>query len=217
MVACIDAIDAKVFTNRLWHQLTQRLTDFFDHPLSRPYRVDVFDRFVRDFESKLNQLKLVEMGVKVAREHDSTSYASYLPPLHSLSTDPTAHLTFLNSLLERIPTEKSPDAHVLLLANIAHAKLLYGDVEGTKSEMDAAWKILDGLPSVENRVRADYYKVAADYYKVRSQRPLMYAPLTVERRPKPTTRRITETLCSTLLALKSRPWKSRNGCSERTT
>jgi hypothetical protein len=32
--------------------------------------------------------------------------------------------------------------------------------------MDAAWTILDGLPSVDNRVRADYYKVAADYYKV---------------------------------------------------
>ena len=58
---------------RLWHQLTLKLSDFFDHPLSRPYRVDVFDRFVRDFETKLNQLRLVEMGVKVAREIDSAS------------------------------------------------------------------------------------------------------------------------------------------------
>ena len=48
-----------------------KLAEFFDHPLSKPYRVDVFDRFVRDFETKLNQLKLVEMGVKVAREIDS--------------------------------------------------------------------------------------------------------------------------------------------------
>ena len=56
---------------RLWHQLTRKLGDFFDEPLSRSYRVDVFDRFVRDFEAKLNQLRLVEMGVKVAREIDS--------------------------------------------------------------------------------------------------------------------------------------------------
>ena len=48
-----------------------KLSDFFDHPLSRPYRVDVFDRFVRDFETKLNQLRLVEMGVKVSKEIDS--------------------------------------------------------------------------------------------------------------------------------------------------
>ena len=72
----------------------------------------------------------------------------------------------MKSLLERIPTEKAPDAHVLLLANLAHAKLIYGDLEAAKTDMDAAWDILDGLPSVENRVRADYYKVAADYYKV---------------------------------------------------
>ena len=58
-------------SRRLWHQMTLTLVEFFDHPQSRPYRVDVFDRFVRDFESKLNQLRLVEMGVKVAREIDS--------------------------------------------------------------------------------------------------------------------------------------------------
>lgn len=63
-----------VFTTRLWYQITQKLSEFFDHPLSHPYRVDVFDRFVRDFETKLNQLRLVEMGVKVAREHDSGSF-----------------------------------------------------------------------------------------------------------------------------------------------
>ena len=51
--------------------MTNKLLEFFDHPLSRPYRVDVFNKFVRDFEAKLNQLRLVEMGVKVSKEIDS--------------------------------------------------------------------------------------------------------------------------------------------------
>jgi 26S proteasome regulatory subunit N9 len=76
------------------------------------------------------------------------------------------HLTFLTSLLARIDAEKSQEAYVLLLATIAHAKLLYGDVEGTKADMDKAWKILDQLSGVENGVNAAYYGVAADYYKV---------------------------------------------------
>ncbi|GJE89121.1 PCI-domain-containing protein [Phanerochaete sordida] len=143
-------------SRKLWHQLSIKLAEFFDHPLSRPYRVDVFDRFVRDFENKLNQLRLVEMGVKVAREIDN----------------PNEHLTFLKSLLERVPADSAPDAHVLLLSNVAHTKLAYGDLEGTKTDMDAALVILDSLPSVENRVRADYYKVAADYYKGKAE----YAP-----------------------------------------
>ena len=56
---------------RLWHQLTLKLVEFFDDPASQPYQVDVYDRFVRDFATKLNPLKLVEMGVKVSRQIDS--------------------------------------------------------------------------------------------------------------------------------------------------
>lgn len=57
---------------------------------------------------------------------------------------------------------------MLLLASIAHAKLLYGDLEGTKADMDEALKILDNLENVDNGVNAEYYSVAADYYKVSS-------------------------------------------------
>lgn len=57
--------------HRLWHQLTLKLFEFYDYPPSKPYRVDTFERFVQDFESKMNQLRLVEMAVKVSKEIDS--------------------------------------------------------------------------------------------------------------------------------------------------
>ncbi|KAF9007150.1 hypothetical protein BDQ17DRAFT_261781 [Cyathus striatus] len=138
-----------LYTKKLWHQLTQKLFQFYDHPLAAPYAVDVFIRFVTDFETKINQLRLVELGVKAAKEIDN----------------PQTHLTFLTSILSRLNTEKSPEAHVLLLSSIAHAKLLYGDLEGTKTDMDTALGILDNLESVEGSVNAAYYGVAADYYK----------------------------------------------------
>jgi len=140
-------------SRKLWHQLTLKLFEFFDHPASKPYRVDVFDKFVRDFESRMNQLRLVEMGVKVSREIDN----------------PQTQLLFLTDLLSRVNTEKSKDAHVLLLASLAHAKLVFGDLEGTKTDLDAALKILDELPSVEGMVYAGYYGVAADYYKAKGE------------------------------------------------
>jgi len=145
-----------LYTRKLWHQLTKKLFEFFDFPAALPYRVDVFERFVRDFESKINKLRLAEMGVKVAKDIDN----------------PQIHLSFLTSLLSRINTIESKEAHVLLLASIAHAKLLYGDLEGTRSDMDAAWKILDTLENVESGVNAAYYGVAADYYKAKAE----YAP-----------------------------------------
>lgn len=76
-------------------------------------------------------------------------------------------MLFFKELLDRIPTSKAPDAHVLLLATISRSKLKYGDLEGAKVDMDEAWKILDDLSDVESRVRAAYYHIAAAYYKVR--------------------------------------------------
>jgi 26S proteasome regulatory subunit N9 len=72
----------------------------------------------------------------------------------------------LTDLLSRIAQDQSRDAHVLVLSTLAHAKLLFGDLEGSKTDIDAAWKVLDNLDAVENTVNGAYYRVAADYYKV---------------------------------------------------
>lgn len=55
---------------RLWHQLTMTLEAFLAQPLSAPFHVDLFNNFVRDFEGKLNQLKLVELSVRVSKQID---------------------------------------------------------------------------------------------------------------------------------------------------
>jgi hypothetical protein len=70
---------------RLWHQLTQKVDEFFDHALSKPYRVDVYTRFVRDFEERLNPLRLAEMGIKISQDIDSA--LSLLPTPFVLLTD----------------------------------------------------------------------------------------------------------------------------------
>ena len=60
--------------------MTLAIFDFLAHPLSPSYQVDLFNKFIRDFESKLNQLKLVEIGVKVSRQL-SGWWLNQLPPL----------------------------------------------------------------------------------------------------------------------------------------
>jgi 26S proteasome regulatory subunit N9 len=84
-----------------------------------------------------------------------------------MSSDPNAILTFLTSLLERISKEKSREAWIMLVSSIAHTKLIFGDLAGTKVDMDECQKLLDDLDGVEPSVHAAYYEVAADYYKVR--------------------------------------------------
>ncbi|KAF8680861.1 hypothetical protein RhiXN_04326 [Rhizoctonia solani] len=135
----------KQHERKLWHQLTLTLFEFLQHPNSGPFQVDLFTKFVRDFEDKLNQLKLVSMGVTVSRQLD----------------DPNAILTFLSSLLERISKEKSREAWILLVSSIAHTKLIFGDLAGTKVDTDECQKLLDDLDGVEPSAKADY----VPYYK----------------------------------------------------
>lgn len=43
--------------------------------------------------------------------------------------------------MSRVGKSKSPEAYALLLSSLAHAKLLYGDMQGTKTDMDEALKV----------------------------------------------------------------------------
>lgn len=154
--------------SRLWHQLTLTIFEFLDHPLSPPYQVDLFNKFIRDFESKLNQLKLVEIGVKVSRQLSGKHSVVFTCMLLNAgdSIEPNEILAFLSSLLSRIDKAEHPAAYVLALSTLAHAKLVFGDLVGTKTDIDACSTILDDLDGVEQNVNAAFYGVAADYYKV---------------------------------------------------
>lgn len=147
-----------LYRKKLWYQLTQAVSQFFDHPLSKPYRVDVFQRLVRDIEPRINQLSLAKLGARVSKE----------------ITDPTQHLGLLTSLMTRVNKSKHPEAYALLLSTLASAKLIYGDMQGTKTDMDEALKILDDLDGIDPPVNAAYYSVAADYFKAKPDYPAFY-------------------------------------------
>ncbi|KAH8822798.1 hypothetical protein DL96DRAFT_1714263 [Flagelloscypha sp. PMI_526] len=146
-----------LYERKLWHQLTKTLFAFMDVPEAKPFRIDTFSGFVRDFESKINQLRLVELAVKIHKDIDN----------------PQAQLEFLTSLSPRLSTAaQDGPAGVLLLATIAHAKLMYGDVEGAKTDMDESLKKMDQVsdrPDMENVVRAACYAVGADFFKARGE------------------------------------------------
>ena len=62
---------------KLWHQLTDVLVDFFSNPLSAPQRLLIFKEFILGFGEKINQLKLVRLGLLAATQCPSPSI---LPP-----------------------------------------------------------------------------------------------------------------------------------------
>ena len=62
---------------KLWYQLTLTIEDFLNHPDSQtpPIQIDLYDKFVKRFSSKINQLQLAAIGVKVARQYQEPAKA----------------------------------------------------------------------------------------------------------------------------------------------
>jgi hypothetical protein len=53
-----------LWERKLWHQLTDKLIEFFDNPASTDLRLEFYKVFIIKFADKLNQLKLVELALK---------------------------------------------------------------------------------------------------------------------------------------------------------
>lgn len=81
--------------------------------------------------------------------------------------DDNERLAFLTSLADRVNKPSSQDAYVYATADVASVKLRLKDFDAARADLDKSQKILDSFDSVENIVRAAFYKVNADYYHVR--------------------------------------------------
>lgn len=57
-----------LWERKLWHQLTDKLVEFFNDPASAPQRLQFYKVFILKFADKINQLKLVDLALKAASQ-----------------------------------------------------------------------------------------------------------------------------------------------------
>lgn len=57
---------------KLWHELTDKLVEYFEQAESAKQRIPLFETFIKSFAKKINQLKLVQLGLKAATEYKGT-------------------------------------------------------------------------------------------------------------------------------------------------
>ena len=75
-------------------------------------------------------------------------------------------LEFMTGIVEKVKTPATQDAYVYALVETASIKLLLGDGETVRKDLDAASKILDTFDSIDNVIHAAFYRVNADYFSV---------------------------------------------------
>ncbi|KAJ2693169.1 26S proteasome regulatory subunit, partial [Coemansia spiralis] len=61
---------------KVWHQLTKAVEAFINIPEAAPYRIGVYNEFVRDWQKHMNKVKLVLFALAAARQLDSIPEAA---------------------------------------------------------------------------------------------------------------------------------------------
>lgn len=54
---------------KLWHELTDILVAYYNEPQSASQRISLYNNFVKSFADKINQLKLVQIGLQAASQY----------------------------------------------------------------------------------------------------------------------------------------------------
>ncbi|KAG8630513.1 hypothetical protein KVT40_002132 [Elsinoe batatas] len=134
---------------KLWHELTDLLVEYFQQNESESQRIPIYNTFIKSFADKINQLKLVKLGLSTA--------------LQVLSEQ--ERLSFLKTLSENVNKPSSQDAYVYALSAVAEVHLCLGELDNARSTLDTCETILDTFDAVEASVHASFYRVSAEYYQ----------------------------------------------------
>ncbi|PWN26336.1 hypothetical protein BDZ90DRAFT_52512 [Jaminaea rosea] len=144
---------ADQYDRKLYYQLLETTQSFFHHPdsTSGTQRYDLYQSFVVHWKSKVSDLSVAELAIAAAKQLQPDSQKAH---------------DFLVG--ERDQVEKDTPAHLLLSIEATCYKLLLGQLEQVKKDVDAGQKILNSYDAVETVVSAAYYRVAAEYYKAKA-------------------------------------------------
>ncbi|TIB64755.1 hypothetical protein E3P78_00946 [Wallemia ichthyophaga] len=169
------------FNKRLYHQLTKTLNGLIQKDEISKYLVGLWNNFIISFKDKLNQLRLVEIGVRVAQQMDPQESLSFLQSL--LGSLPTPNAALPPSLKpstakpfdeEQPPTKTEAEAYVLARISIAHYDLLLGNLDKAKEAMDVCERVLDSMDGVEASVTGAWLRVSGDYFKSKAEYAAFY-------------------------------------------
>jgi 26S proteasome regulatory subunit N9 len=142
---------ADLYSNKYWHQLTTKLQYFvslsdFD---KGDELLQLYNNFLREFESRINPLAFAQIGVKISRQFQ----------------DGKLGLEFIQSLAERLKVHK--EAYVTLITRSAALKLQSGSFDEVKKIIEEGKTLLSSMTGVDAATYSAFYLTASEYHKQR--------------------------------------------------
>eukprot|EP01132_Coremiostelium_polycephalum_P006636 gene6636-8209_t len=137
------------YDNKLWHQLTKQLELFICAPQLKEKKElsSLYNFFIKEFESKLKPLSLVEISIAVAEQFGDNNEAR----------------SFIETISNKVKKDKS--AYILSLSYIASMFLKSDQIQDCKVTIEAAKDELQGVTGLDTIVYSCFYLVCTDYYR----------------------------------------------------
>lgn len=143
------------YGKKLWHQLTEDVRVAMTMPEISD-KCDLYTKFVKEFEAKINAVSLVQIVIGAARTE--------------LSDSPPKALAFVSELLDsdgkKTVVSGDSEAQVLLLSEVATLYLRGSGTDECKKKISAARDLVDSSADMSSVVHSAFYKAAAEYHKV---------------------------------------------------
>lgn len=150
------------YEQKLWHQLTECLTAFFEDPRSAPLRLRVYCNFVTKFYDKINQLSVVEFLLQSLKNHkDYDESLKFLAELEQSFKE-------IDSKKQRNDGLKDHDNGCLLIEiEMARIYLAKNELIKGRDSLEELEKLLDQRDAVPLKVTNTYYSTNAEYYRLK--------------------------------------------------
>jgi len=142
----------ETYDNKLWHQLTLQLEQLVVQPqmMDKKELPNIYQYFIKDFETKLKPLSLVEICIPIARQYDNVEARK-----------------FIETISQKVKKDKS--AYIFSLSFIATMFLHCQDLVECKKTIELAKDELQGITGLEPTVYSCFYLVCTDYYRAKNQ------------------------------------------------
>ncbi|GJQ09323.1 hypothetical protein GpartN1_g1114.t1 [Galdieria partita] len=142
----------ELYIGKKWHQLTEEILKLINSSQGNHINlVELYDLFVREFESNVNPLALVRILVGIARKN----YQDLNKALDFVEKA-TSSKAFISA---------DEEASLFLKSEMAGLKLEGGNLSGIKQILEEVGTALESSRDLDIVVHSSYHRVCAQYYK----------------------------------------------------
>ncbi|CAH9080749.1 unnamed protein product [Cuscuta europaea] len=143
-----------LYQQKLWHQLTLKLEQFVTLNIFQvgDALIQLYHKFIADFETKINLLKLAHFAVIVSRRYTGTEAA-------------ISYLEVVIAKLHNTKEMRIEEPVLYIKMQIALLKLEQGDHKTSNKLLETGKSTLDSMTDIDPSVYASYYWVSSQYHK----------------------------------------------------